>query len=868
MRWFSKITFYVRSLFLRQKLDAQLSDEIQSHVEMATEANIAAGMSPKEARYAALREFGNIASVQERTRDEHGWVWLEQWGKDVGFACRSLVRARGFSLTVIATLVVGVIVAAVVLSLTNRILFRPLPFPDPEELVLFNCQDQTGVIQNGIFGSEFLAYQEQGKLFSEFAAVEQFPANVMIDGVLSGVVGLNVSVDFFHTLGIKQVLGRCFLSEDFVGGTANVVVISNGYWREKLQAAPSVIGRQLFINEQTYTIIGVLAEYSGFSQGDVYRPLALRFDPAQPFSSWLMVLGRMKTGVSREQATDSLATVKPVGLGTEWGSFLADRHLRLTDPASLVDRKPYWLLLAGGAILFGSACLNGMNLMLARLLGRQREFGIRLSLGGGRWQVARLLVIENTALVFVAGLLVVFAWHWFYPPLSALLMGNTVKMDSEGEWWEIIWGDALAGILGLTLIAGVAITLVPVWRLLKSDFNSAMKEGLWASGESRRLSRLRNGLVVMQAAFAVVLLIGTGLMVRSFEHFRRVDLGFNPVGKVNVQIAMPREYNPVPEVRLQLFERLAARLATLPGVKGVTYGQEALLGGEWGGEPLKLADGSMTMVGSFSVAADYPQIAGLTLIKGRWFAARTAANSAPIEIVINETMARGLFGDRDPIGLQIPDRHYVVVGVVHDVKGAIRPKVGMHYYAPAWSNPQLILNLLMRMDGESAKEFSGLVQRTIYSVEPKLIVLDVRTPNERIRNELWSERIAYSVLQALTPVALGLAVIGLFSVLAYNVETRMREFGVRMALGATPADLQRVVLKRGVGTAAIGVSLGIFAALGLTRFMQSLLFETTPYDPLVFVGVAMLLLGSAALACWLPARRAAKVDPVIALRSE
>lgn len=866
MRWLATTAFYVKSLFSKRKMDEQLSEEVRTHVEMATEDNIAKGMTPDDARYAALREFGNVAQVQERTREERDWVWLEQIWKDTGFAARSLARVRGFTLTIWVTLAVGIGVATVVFDLTSHMLF-PLPFPQSEQLFLIGFKDKQNPFSPYRTGLHLQAYQEQVRAFSEYAAVSREITNVVVqdEPVIANL--LSASLDCFRTLGIKPVLGRGFLPEEHRPGADNVVIISDVFWRQHFGASPDALNRKVLIDQQICTVIGVLARAQPFPptfDGEVYRPLVLKADPANPFTPILFTIGRLRPGVAVEQARAELAAVKLPALPPWAAAYFTEQETVLRKPAELSRPETLWVMLTAAALLYAIACLNAMNLMLVRLLGRKMELSIRLALGGTRRQIVRLLVIESVGLSLLASLTVVFAARWLFPPIfAALTNSEAVRYVSFWDW------RTLGCIAGLSVLAGVAVVLVPIWRLFRTDISPGLKDGGRAMGGSRRLGRLRSTLVMLQAALAVILLAGTGLMVRSFEKLRHVDLGFDPIGRVKVQIAFPRGFEPAPQARLQLFERLRERLATLPGVRQASAGQDSLLiGSFWGTAQLQMPDGSYQPVAGSFVTENFLQTAGLTLKRGRWL-----SDKGVYEVVINETLARARFGDENAVGQSIKllvngDYPIPVVGVVHDVKETVRSGAGMRIYTPASLYPPNISTLLLRMDHDPGKEFAGLVRHAIYEFDPKLIVSTVSSINEAVDNSMWAERNAFTILKGLSAIALGLAAVGLFSVMAFTVNSRTKEFGVRLALGAGPADLYRLVMNRGLATVAMGIVMGTLGALGLTRFMQSLLFETTPNDPVVYLAVAGVLLVAAVLACWLPARRAAKVDPTIALRAE
>ena len=843
-----------------------MAEEMRLHLELQTELNIKAGMAPAEARYTAQRQFGNVASIQEKAREQRGWVWLEQWGKDAAFALRSLIKARSFSLTVLGTLVVGIGVATVVFELTASTVLFAQPYPQPEQLYVIGSKDKQGSVNPFQPAVVFSAYQEQVNVFSEYAAVTRDTVNVVVDGspVIASLV--NTSVDCFHTLGISPVLGRGFLPGEFQIGADNVIIISDLFWRQHFNASPDVLGRKILIDRQACVVVGVLDNSKPFLAGsDICRPLVLKRDPIVTLWPTVYAIGRLRPGVSVAQANAALAAVKLPQLPNWAEAYLAEQKPALFKLTELVRPETYWVMLIAAVLLYAVACVNAVNLMLVRLIGRRRELSIRFALGGTRWQIVRLLLIESMGLALAASLVVALAARWLFPPLFVLTQENeAMRYNSYWDW------QTLVCIAGLSLFASAVVVLVPAWRLFNADLNMTLKDGGAVLGASRRMNRLRSGLVVLQTALAVILLAGTGLMVRSFEKLRHVDLGFNPVGKVKVQIAFPHGYNLEPEARLQLFERLQQRLATIPGVKGVSIGQNTLLeGGFWGTAQVLMPDGSYTTVAGDFVAPDFLKLAGIVLKKGRWLSGRRGEN----EVLINEEFAKIRFGKEDPIGKSFKllvggDYNYLIVGVVGDVKENVRSNPGMRIFWPHWAYPLNIDTLLLKLDQDPGKEFAGVVRRVLYESDPKLIAGRISSINEDVSDSMWAERYAYMILKGLSAIALGLAVVGIFSVIAFTVDSRRQEFGVRLALGATPENLHRLVMRRGVTTAAIGIIFGVTGALGLTRFMQSLLFETTPNDPVVYAGVAVVMLGAAFLACWLPARRAAKADPIVALRAE
>lgn len=858
-----QVAFLLRALFRRRKLDAQLDEEVRLHVEMATEANVARGMTPEEARYVALREFGNVAGIQERAREERGWVRWEQLGQDMRYAARSLAKAPGFTLTVWGTLALGIGLAAVVVGLTWPALFAP----EAARLYQIGFKDKRNSFTPLRTGLHWLAYREQVSAFSSYAAVYRENANVVIEGRPHVATQLRASDDCFSTLGITPVLGRTFLPEEHAPGADDVVILAGHFWRRHFNGDPGILGRVITIAQKPCVVVGVFDASQVFPptfEGEIYRPMFFRPNPAQPMSPALHVMGRLKPGVSVEQAEAQLAAARLPEVPPWAAEFFAGQQTVLQRPLQLARPETQWVVLIAVLLLYALACLNAMNLVLVRLLKRKPEFIIRLSLGGTRWRVARLLLLEGIGLSGLAALTVLGAAKWIFPSVMvALTHKETLRFAT---YWN---GPVVGAIAGFSVVACLALVFVPMRHLLADGGTGRFKVDKQTVMGGRGLSRLRTLLIVLQTALAVVLLAGAGLMVRSFDRIRHVDLGFEPAGRVKVQVTFPPGFAPKPEAHLQWFRRIGARLEKLPGVRSVAVGQDALLVGNfWGTAQLQMADGTYQPVAGVFAPENLPATAGLTLKRGRWLTDRGV-----YEVVINESLARERFGEEDPVGksirLLVSGAHDIpVVGVVKDVRETIRSGSGMRLYAPASLFPPNINTLLLQLDRDPGEGFAGLVRQAIFEEDPGLIVHTVKSLNEVVEGIMWAERNAFAVLKTLSFVALALAAVGLFSVVAFVVESRTREFGVRMALGARPADLHRLVFGRGLAVVGAGILLGLVGALGLTRFMQSLLFETTPNDPVVYAAVTGVLLASAALACWLPARRAAKVDPVIALRAE
>jgi predicted permease len=863
-----KLASQLRSLFARRRLESEMAEEMRLHVEELTRRNIEGGMSLRDAHIAAQRSFGATAQIEERCRDEHGFAWVGQLLKDFGFALRSLCRARGFSLTVLFTLVLGIGVTSIVFELTSWIIFRAAPYPKAEELYLIGYKDKQDQAGSYLVGLQFQAYRDQTDVFSEFAAVSPYMGNVVVAGDPAVATVFSVSTDCFHVLGIRPLLGRGFAPAEFHAGAADVVVISDLFWHRHFNGSPEAIGKKLLIDRRVCTVVGVLGPKQQTPPqfaADLYQPLVFKVDPANVFEPVLVVIGRLKPGATVDQAVTELSAAKLPTIAAWAAAFFAAQKPALTKVTELNRPEIYWVLFAAAAFLFAIACLNAVNLILIRLLGRRRELSIRFAIGGSRWQVVRLLLVESLLLSLAAFLAVIAAARWLFPPLFNLLNGDDAA--SYTDYWN--WGT-LSFIGGLAVLTCVATALVPTIRLFRANISTGLREGGPTLGEGRNAGRVRTFLVILQATFAVILMTGTGLMVRSFEKLHSVDLGFDPTGKVKVSVQFPKGGEPKSgEAQLQLFQRLQHRLSLIPGVRAVSYSQDSLLVGAFAGTAqLQMADGTFRAVAGNFVSADFQRTAGLTMRAGRWLSGKRGVD----EMVINESLARARFGDQNPVGqfikLQVTgDYPHLVVGVVGNIRETLRSPAGMRLYTPDWEYPLNIKTLVLRLDRDPGKEFEGLVRRAIYEEDPSLIAPQIKSINQTV-TDMWSENYAYTILKGLAVIALGLTVVGLFSVIAYSVDSRRTEFGVRLAVGASPSDLNRLVMRRGLLAAAVGLAIGGAGAAAMSRFMRSMLFETTPYDPGVYIGVALVLLTAAAAACYLPARRAARLDVVKLLKSD
>jgi len=796
---------------------------------------------------------------------------------DLRFVCRTLARARGFTAVTVLTLALGIGAAAAIFSVADWVLFRSNRFPADVHLIGMQFGTQQFNPQQFEFATR--AYEAEKNILAVTAKAMGRSGNVVVEGrpVSTGWEAMSASV--FSLLEIRPRIGRTFRPEEEMEGKDDVVVVSDTFWKKHLGASPDVLNRKLIVGETVCTIVGVLPAGRQFPlmlDAEVYRPLTYRPNPEQPWALQFTTLVRLAPGVTATQAQAALRAMKvetPESMRSWW-----EQTQVVVNPLSSLNQffRPeiYWLMLGAVGFLYAIACLNAANLMLVRVLGLRRELSIRLALGGGAWRIARLLFLESAVLALLGGLLGLIVANWLFPLLLSAIGNSTLQRESWATWtldWRVV------GVMGgLTLLTSGLIALIPVWQVLRSSIGSSLKEGGAAVGEGRGLVRLRGTIVVLQAAFAVILLSGAGLMIRTFSEFQKVDLGFDPAGVTKISIGLPPIY-PKPEDTERCLQHLRAiqgELARLPGVRAVGFGQDLLLPGyyytnlSWTGP-----DGRELKAQMLGFNIGYQAAAGIHLKRGRWL-----QQSMGNEVLVNEALARQFWPGQDPIGrfLKPPQANakdpawqgWEVVGVVGDIRSSMREQPGPCIYTPEGWGASNLTTFVVKFAREPDPMLADSVRRRLYAFDPRLVVNQAMSVSEFRQLLLWAERMASSVFQVLAGIALVLTVVGVFSVLAYTVDRRMGEFGVRMALGATRRDLVALVAGRGLALTLGGVLLGLGGAVALGRFLQSLLFETRTYDPAVLLAVACTLLGAATLACVLPARRAARVDISKLLRAE
>jgi putative ABC transport system permease protein len=790
---------------------------------------------------------------------------------DIRYAIRSLVRTKGFTFITIITLALGIGSAAAIFRAVDWVLFRANAFP--AGLYLIGTTDKSGQSNTGCIDAQARAYREQSNVFLEHGSAAWRSVNVSIAGSPVITNTIDVSPNVLPMLGIAPALGRGFLPGEDLEGRNQVVVISHHFWQTHLGRSPDVLGQKIVVGKTVCTVVGVLKEGQNLPPNmwsEVYRPLAYTVNPATPWDPFLMVLVQLQPGVTRPAAEAVMAGAK-IDWPVHWDPSARELKPTLTSLAELQKwnhPEIYWMLFGAVGFLYGIACLNATNLLLVRQLGRKRELSIRLALGGGRWSVVRLLLLESIILSLVSSAAGLIVANWL-SLLFAALGGNKLQLS----WSSLVGIDwrTFAVLAAVTVLTSVAIVVVPavgVWRL---DIQAGLKDGGGAIGESRRLARLRGLLVVLQVAFAIILLTGAGLMVRTFQKLQDVKLGFETDHRVKVLVAFPVSYAADNEPRLALIRRLQDHLRHMSDVAAVAFGSDNLMPGYYSPYfPIQLGDGTPVKAVIDTFSPNYREVAGIVLKRGQWF-----GEISQSEVMINESLARRLFGDKDPVGQPVrPEgapkewKGWTVTGVVGDMRETVRAAPGYHVFLPPTAAATSVLSFVLRLTRDSDESFEGTVRRAIYQFDPEIVTSEVTPLAETRYRNMYHERFALSVLEVLSVTALFLTIVGLFSVLAYTVDRRMNEFGVRLALGATARDLMMLVIGRGVLFTGIGIVSGIAGALALTRFLQSLLYDTPSYDPMVLGAVAVLLILAAVAASIVPAHRATRADVSRLLRAE
>jgi putative ABC transport system permease protein len=807
---------------------------------------------------------------------------METLLQDIRYGSRMLLKRPGFTLVAVLTLGLGIGANSVIFSVVNGVLVRPLPFGEPERLVYVWGRNRTlGISQGYLSAADVVDYRERSRSFEKIAAYTTVPVNLTGTGQAERLEGILVTTNFFQTLGVEPVLGRAFMPEEGLEGRDRVVTISYALWRRQFGGDPNLIGRTIRldrIDANSFTVVGVMpAEFQFPQRTDVWMPFEFDAEETRGGGHDFRVIARLKPGGTLGQAQAEVDAIGR-GLAEQYPATNAGWDLMLvtfTDYIFGNTSVALLMLLAAVWFVLLIACTNVANLQLARAVARHKELAIRTALGAGRARIIRQLLTENLLLAMLGGALGLLLAEWGLDLLRALGPDSIPRLSEVS-----INSRALGFTIALSLVTGVIFGLVPALQVSKLNLNEALKEGgRSANASSARHNRVRAALVVSQVALALVLLIGAGLMIKSFLRLREVDPGFNAENILTAGISLTRADYPQDDPRrTAFFQQVIGRVKALPGVASAGAISHLPLGGR--GVNMRFTiDGGSPASPTDELAADlrvtspgYFETMEIPLMKGRVFTEGDAV-STPRVIIVNESFARRFFPGSDPVGrhLKVGASLFTgeIVGVIGNVRhrgleAEARPEIYISYLQNTlWP----VMNLVVRTSSDP-NLLASAVRSEIQAVDKDQPVFNIKTMDQLLSESVAQRRFSMMLLGAFAVLALLLAAAGLYGVMSYLVGQRTHEIGVRMALGAQSVDVLRLILGQGLRLTLIGIAIGLLAAFALTRVLTTLLYGVKATDPATFVSIPLLLTLVALLACYVPARRAMKVDPMIALRNE
>jgi predicted permease len=867
----------------RKRMLEDLDRDIQEHIERETQDNIDRGMSAEEARYAALRKFGNVRRVKEDTWEVWNMAWLEQLWQDVRFGLRMLLRNPGFSLVAALTLALGIGANTYIFSVVDALVFRPLAFAHPNRLVaLWERVPRQGNERGELSPSDFLDWQAQNHVFDHMAAQSWWDANLGGVERPEHLHGFLVTPDFFAAIEAEPMLGRAFEAEDGTPGKNHVAVLSYALWREDFGADPAVAGKTVLLNGVPTTVVGVMGPQFGYPSGaQVWGALA--FTPEERTwrgAHYLHGVGHLAPGVSLQQAQVEMNAIAG-RLAQQYPKTNTGRGanvMPLMDSEVGQARAPLLILLAAVGLVLLIACANISNLLLARAESRRRESAIRAALGATRRRLIRQWLVESLLLGVVSGALGI--------GLAFLCLKLQV-IRIPAEFARMIPGWSKIGInlpvlvftSAVSLGTGLIFGLLPALGASRINVSTTLKEGAPSSGHGRRRRFLRNLLIVAEVGLSVALLTAAGLMMKSFVRLESVPPGFNPDKLLTMSVALPSAQYKTDQQVASFYEQMIDRVQGLPGVQSAAVANMLPLGGANTTNTIRVEGRPEPKPGQDpeadfrSVSDAYFQTMQVPLLQGRAFTTQDNAEGQPV-VAINQAFAKRFWPGENAIGKRIrfsgppaSNPWQTVVAVVGNMKTQLDEPAPAEMYFPLRQQTKTTMVLVVRTS-TAPHNLVEAVRGQVSAVDPNMPLFDVMTMEDWRSVSVAPQKIGGTLMGAFAALALVLTATGLFGVIAYAVSERTHEIGIRMSLGAGPREVFRLVVGQGMLLTLIGLAVGLPLALGVGRLVSGLLYGVAPNDFGTFAGVAVLLAGVALAACWIPARRAMRVDPMVALRSE
>lgn len=891
----SDLLYRLRALFRRGSVESELDQEVRAHLEQAAEKYIRAGATPEEALRRARLEFGGLDGIKEECRDARGVSFLETSLQDARYGLRMLRKSFGFTAVAILTLALGIGASTAVFSVVNAVLIKPLPYPHSEQIVV-----PWGIAPPGLnlgyseipWGRiQFLEFSCQTKTFQNFAAFKSDSFNLTGAGEPAMLEGVRTSAEFFPALGVNPSLGRTYTPEEDQPGRGLVVVLGHALWQERFGGDPAILGRVVELNGAAYTVIGVMP--AGFEfpranelpgsidsprEAQLWVPLALNPGPiirGEP--SELAVIGRLKPGATPQQAQAELDVfakhmedVFPRAKG-----WFNSRVTPLPRQVAGDTRRPLLLLLGAVGIVLLVACSNVASLLLARSLAREKEFSLRSALGAGRVRLIRQLLTESLVLSAAGALAGISVAELGIRFVKAIGPSNIPRLGEVSLDWRVF-----SFTFFVTLLVGILFGLAPAFAVAHQNLSESLKEGGHRATSSHAGQKIREALLVCEVALALVLVVAAGLLTRTFFRLLSAGGGFNPEHVLTFELSLPNAKYPDQDHIVPLYHQLLLRMQSLPGVDSAGISEVVPLAGAGESTVVRIpgyhsADEKERPYANYTIATPgYFSALGTPILQGKDFSESDTPDSMPVAI-INQAMARKFWPGQDPLGkpVGIPIRKFdmTVIGVVADIKHlSLREEPAPEVFVPYTQNPwpsMLVMQAVIRTKADPDSVMAG-VREAVHSVDSDLPLARVTTLAAIVDTSLARPRFSMLLLGSFGALSLLLASIGIYGVISYSVAQRTQEIGIRLALGAQRKNVFGMILSQGARLAGLGIAIGLLLALGVARLLASYLFGVQPTDTLTFAAVCALLFAVAFLACYVPARRATRVDPLTALRYE
>jgi putative ABC transport system permease protein len=892
--WKEEIRRRLAGVNLTPTREEEIIEELAQHLDDLWERSLQSGATRDQAYEAALLELDEPGPFVTERRRVHPSFRQQQaitetqrsanvigdFWQDLVYASRTLIKTPGFTLVAVIALALGIGANTAILSVVDTVLLRPLPYKDADQLVMvWEDASLVGFPHNTPAPANFIDWRAQNQVFQELAATARLSFNLTGSGEPERIDGRRVSTNLFSLLGVDAQLGRTFLPEEDQAGSHHVVIMSNGLWQRRFGSDPAIIGRSLTLNGESFTVVGVMPAKFQFPsrEDDLWIPLAFPAEEAaRRGSHYIEVVGRLKPGVTLEQAQAEMNTIairlqqQYPATNTQIGVTLIPLHEELVG-----DIRPALLILLGAvAFVLLIACANVANLLLARAAVRQKEIATRVALGASRARLVRQFLTESVLLAVLGGIVGLFLAF-----IGVSLLKQFIPENISQAQAITINGTVLAFTVGVSLLTGLIFGLAPATQTASSNLNETLKEGGRDSAVGNRGSRIRGLLVVTEVAFSLILLIGAGLLINSFLRLRNVDPGFRTDNVLTMSIVLPELKYPDRTRRAAFYTDLVRRVEAIPGVHSAAVTnwiplvfQGDSIGISIEGRPIEIPSQRPNAVTRI-VSPDYFRTMGINLRQGREFGDQDTADS-PEVVVISEAMGRRFWPGEDPIGKRITpgsptsnDNWITVIGVVNDVRqfeliAEPRPQMYLSYKQQEFFAPR---HLVVRTDVDPLS-LATTVRRTVWEIDKDQPVSNIRTMEDVLSGSIGRQRFSMLLLAIFAAVAMVLAAVGIYGVMSYSVAQRTHELGIRMALGAQRRDVLKLAIGEGLKLVLIGIVLGLGTSFVLTRVMSSLLFGVSATDPLTYISISILLISVALLASYIPARRAARVDPLIALR--